>query len=74
MKPIRLHDTRHTHATLLLEGGEAIDYVADRLGDRLDTVAKVYAHVTRGRRVGAINRWAALKRAEIETRAADTAT
>lgn len=61
VKAIRLHDCRHTHATLLLEAGEAIDYVADRLGDRLDTVARVYAHVTRGRRVGAIARWAALK-------------
>ena len=61
VKRIRFHDMRHTHATLQLEAGEPIDYVADRLGDRLDTVAKVYAHVTRGRRVGAINRWALLK-------------
>lgn len=61
MKTIRFHDTRHTHATLLLEAGEAMDYVADRLGDRLDTVARVYAHLTRRRRSGAVARWAALK-------------
>lgn len=52
---------RHTHATLLLEAGEAMDYVADRLGDRLDTVALVYAHLTRRRRDGGVARWASLK-------------
>jgi hypothetical protein len=40
-----------------------MDYVADRLGDRLDTVARVYAHVTRSRRQGGVARWAALKQA-----------
>jgi hypothetical protein len=44
-----------------LEAGEAIDYVADRLGDRLDTVGMVYAHLTRRRRDGGVARWAALK-------------
>jgi integrase len=64
VKAIRLHDCRHTHATLLLEAGEAMDYVADRLGDRLDTVARVCAHVTRSRREGGVARWAALKQAQ----------
>jgi hypothetical protein len=35
--------------------------MAGRLGDLIDTVAEVYAHVTRGRRVGPISRWATLK-------------
>lgn len=43
---IRFHDMRHTHATLLLESGESIKYVAERLGDREDTVLETYAHVT----------------------------
>jgi integrase len=61
VESIRPHDCRHTHSTLLLEAGEAMDYEADRLGDRLDTVAKVYAHLTRRRRDGGVARWAALK-------------
>src|SRR3984893_2330088 len=44
--PIRFHDLRHTHATLLLEAGESIKYVAERLGDREDTVLEDYGHVT----------------------------
>ena len=61
VKAIRFHDMRHTHATLLLEAGEAMDYVAVRLGDRIDTVERVYAHVTGSRREGGVSRWAALK-------------
>ncbi|MGH7867403.1 MAG: tyrosine-type recombinase/integrase, partial [Candidatus Dormibacteraceae bacterium] len=43
---IRFHDMRHTHATLLLEAGESVKYVAERLGDREDTIIETYAHVT----------------------------
>ena len=37
---------RHTHATLLLESGESVVYVAERLGDTVETVTDTYAHVT----------------------------
>ena len=42
----RLHDARHTHATLLLAAGEQLHVVADRLGhiDAMVT-STVYAHV-----------------------------
>jgi integrase len=43
---ITFHGMRHTHATLLLESGESVKYVAERLGDRDDTVVETYAHVT----------------------------
>jgi integrase len=43
-KAIRFHDLRQTHATMLLE--EGTKYVAERLGDREDTVTETYAHVT----------------------------
>ncbi|MDC3376851.1 site-specific integrase [Candidatus Nanopelagicales bacterium] len=45
---VRLHDARHTHATLLLAAGEQLHVVADRLGhiDAMVT-STVYAHVLR---------------------------
>jgi len=57
---IRFHDQRHTHATLLLETGESLKYVAERLGDREDTVLETYGHVTARMRTGAVSRLAAL--------------
>jgi integrase len=32
VRPIRFHDLRHTTATLLLQSGEPVQVVADRLG------------------------------------------
>lgn len=43
---IRLHDCRHTCATLLLEEGESEKAVAERLGDTVEMVNETYAHVT----------------------------
>jgi integrase len=43
---IVLHGLRHTHATLLMEDGVSLKVVALRLGDRDDTVLRVYGHVT----------------------------
>jgi integrase len=60
VRPIRFHDTRHTHATLLLENGESLKYVAERLGDREDTVLLTYSHVTPKARTAAVGRLAAL--------------
>jgi integrase len=43
---VRLHDSRHTHATLLLAAGEPLHVVADRLGHKDAMVTStVYAHV-----------------------------
>lgn len=47
---------RHTHATLLLEAGESVKYVAERLGDREDTVVETYAHVTPRMRTSAVSK------------------
>jgi integrase len=57
---IRFHDMRHTHATLLLEDGASLKYVAERLGDREDTVLKTYGHVTPKMRSHAVDRLASL--------------
>jgi integrase len=43
---IRLHDTRHTHASLLLQAGVPIKVVSERLGhSRVAMTLDVYAHV-----------------------------
>lgn len=43
--PIRFHDLRHTHATLLLKSGISVKVVAERLGDTVTTIMNTYAHV-----------------------------
>jgi integrase len=43
---IRLHDLRHTHATLLLAAGEPVKVVSERLGHASATITlTVYQHV-----------------------------
>jgi integrase len=43
---IRLHDLRHTHATLLLQAGVPITVVSERLGhSKVAMTLDVYAHV-----------------------------
>lgn len=60
VRVIPFHGCRHTHATLLLENGESLEYVAERLGDREDTVLEIYGHVTSKMRAAAPNRLSAL--------------
>jgi integrase len=40
-----LHIQRHTHATLALTNGVPVHVVAARIGDRPETVLRVYAHL-----------------------------
>jgi integrase len=43
---IRIHDMRHTHASLLLQSGENIKVVSERLGHaKVTTTLNTYAHV-----------------------------
>ena len=47
LRPTRLHDQRHLHATELLRLGEPLHVVANRLGHRDAMVtATIYAHVS----------------------------
>jgi integrase len=58
---IRLHDLRHTHATLLLASGKPIKVVSERLGHASATVTlTVYAHVLPGNQRDAADSFAAL--------------
>jgi integrase len=58
---IRLHDLRHTHATLLLAAGEPVKVVSERLGHANATITLgVYQHVHPGMGRQAADRFAAL--------------
>lgn len=58
---IRLHDLRHTHATLLLADGKPLKVVSERLGHASPTITlTVYAHVMPGNQRDAANSFAAL--------------
>ncbi|MFV0523701.1 MAG: tyrosine-type recombinase/integrase, partial [Acidimicrobiales bacterium] len=61
MPPIRFHDLRHTHATLLIAAGVPIKVVSERLGHANPgfTMA-TYQHVLPGMGANAANRFAAL--------------
>lgn len=60
---IRLHDLRHTHATLLLLAREPVHVVSQRLGHSSPVVTMtVYAHVLPGNQLEAANTFARLIR------------
>lgn len=60
VKRLRLHDTRHTHATLLLEAGVDITVVSKRLGHAsVKTTADLCAHITERLQTTAAERFAA---------------
>jgi integrase len=41
---VRLHDLRHWYASTQLDSGESLPAVAARIGDHVETLARVYAH------------------------------
>lgn len=47
LKHIRLHDLRHTAATLLIEQGASLKAVQERLGHSSSRSTDIYAHVTK---------------------------
>ncbi len=60
---IRLHDLRHTHATLLLAKGQPVKVVSERLGHASATITlQVYAHVMPGNQRDAAELFASLVR------------
>jgi len=59
LRPTRLHDLRHLHATELLRLGEPLHVVSDRLGHRDPMVtATIYAHVSNEQNETASNTFA----------------
>ncbi len=58
---IRLHDLRHTHASLLLAAGVPVKVVSERLGHASATITlNVYQHVIPGMQQEAATRFAAI--------------
>ena len=58
---IRLHDLRHSHATLLLQDREPVKTVSERLGHASATITLgIYGHVMPGDQKRAADRFAAL--------------
>ena len=54
---IRIHDIRHTFASLLLSQGEPLNYVKDQLGHAsIQTTVDVYGHIVPGSNRNAVNR------------------
>ncbi len=59
LPPMRLHDLRHLHATLLLLAGVPVHVVAERLGHAPEITMRVYARVLRQRQMNVAEVFAA---------------
>ncbi len=59
-KHVTIHGLRHTHATLLLEGGASIKETQDRLGHKnAETTLNTYSHVTEKAKRNAVDKFIA---------------
>jgi len=59
VRPVRIHDLRHTYASLLLLAGEPMLYVKEQLGhSTVQVTVDLYGHVRPGLNRGAVNRLA----------------
>lgn len=59
-KHVTIHGLRHTHATLLLEGGASIKETQDRLGHKnAETTLNTYSHVTEKAQRNAVEKFVA---------------
>jgi integrase len=60
LRSIRLHDLRHTYASLLLQAGEPIAYVKEQLGhSSIQVTVDLYGHFVPGANRAAVDRLAA---------------
>ncbi len=57
LRHIRIHDLRHTFASLLLQQGESVVYVRDQLGHgSIQITVDTYGHLIPGANRGAVDR------------------
>ena len=68
VRQVRVHDLRHTYASLLLEAGEPMLCVKEQLGhSTIQTTVDLYGHVKPGKNREAVDRLVALtKPADVE--------
>jgi integrase len=57
LRQVRLHDLRHTFASLLIQQGESLAYVRDQLGhSSIQVTVDVYGHLVPGGNRAAVDR------------------
>ncbi|MDM8535992.1 tyrosine-type recombinase/integrase [Desulfobacterales bacterium HSG17] len=57
VRQVRVHDLRHTYATLLIQAGESLAYVRDQLGHHsIQVTVDIYGHLTPGGNKAAVDR------------------
>src|SRR5262245_45592933 len=57
LRQIRIHDPRHTYASLLLQQGESVVYVKEQLGHAsIQITVDTYGHLIPGANRGAVDR------------------
>ena len=57
LRHIRIHDLRHTFASLLLQNGESLKYIQEQLGhSSIQITMDTYGHLIPGANRGAVDR------------------
>lgn len=56
MKPIRIHDLRHSFVSMLIHLGANFTVIADLIGDTVEQVIKTYGHLYESDKIDIINR------------------
>ena len=57
LRRVRVHDIRHTYASLLIQAGESLAYVRDQLGHHsISVTVDIYGHLTPGGNKDAVDR------------------
>ena len=57
LRKIRVHDIRHTYASLLIQAGESFAHVRDQLGHHsISVTVDIYGHLTPGGNKDAVDR------------------
>ena len=63
---IRIHDIRHTYASLLIQNGESLAYIRDQLGHHsIQITVDIYGHLVPGGNRAAVDKLDGLEDATI---------
>ncbi len=56
MKPIRIHDLRHSFVSMLIHEGASVMMVADLIGDTVEQIIKTYGHLYQSDKVAILSK------------------